>query len=418
MKIGIDVSGVVRLTNGANLKTSRHLIILTYANQKDLSTLTDAATLATKIRSPAFGGEEAFQAIVGKVKPLMQINGDSSLEDLGHISKLIPGLPEEEQRGFEQEVIKGVLAQTIEAKQVAEFAQENFRSVTGHNGLLLAFLANGTTHSMETLTVLREAIYPDMGGDSDEKVFMTIQQMMADGLANKLKEAETLPLEELGQLAKMIHDGNDGSGSQEAEDTVISVAVKQVSTAEEAADFAGKFGTKTGRHRFIIAWVNEHGVSSEEDVSMLKNAIRCSPLYGGRAKSALLKAAEQAGVEIDVDAFFEGQGGNGSSNPLEALLGGDVPRGMPHPMQLLSMLEGGGDGMPSELKAMLAQAMGGNGVSNAAGLERALQEAKEDGRLETVKIDGHTIEEIMANPDLAMFGQEGFEVIQKFAPTA
>jgi len=126
----------------------------------------------------------------------------------------------------------------------------------------------------------------------------------------------------LAKLAEGITDpkNTEGEASKKWEDLVIENALPKVKSAGEAARFSEHFGTKTGRHRFLIAYVKENGIETEEDAAAILFFVRSFRYHGQEVVNTVKEAAAARNLDIGKPlAFFENSL-KSRGNPIMAAL--------------------------------------------------------------------------------------------------
>jgi len=91
-----------------------------------------------------------------------------------------------------------------------------------------------------------------------------------------------------------------GEGPVKLEEEIISLAMPMIKDADGAADLAKNFGTASGRHRTILAYVKERGVPDLACAVTLYSVFDGDwTNYGVDARVAVLRQARENGVDID-----------------------------------------------------------------------------------------------------------------------
>ncbi len=315
--LAASVNDVVIVNNHGFDFTTRPIFLRVYAEQEgSVCSLEEGAALMGALECGGEDGQKAKEAIMAATKPHMKVPEGSTLEQLDEMAKLVHGgFPEADRLAFEQSAINAVLANRPTPQQVADFAKKSMQTVSGYDGLLVAYVtSNDISHTLKGLAIIRDGIRNDlMGlfhGKSNKKVKVALAAAIRPIFVEHISHAADLTLDQLRDLA-MLDSAYVGEeeGLRALENHITNNIFPEngqhkINTAKEAADFAKNFCTPTGRHRFIIFYCEGLVVSTPEDVDVLREAIKGNLHYGGRAKLALLEAARKEGVKIDVDTFL------------------------------------------------------------------------------------------------------------------
>ena len=133
-------------------------------------------------------------------------------------------------------------------------------------------------------------------------------------IREKLESASSL--DQLAALAQSIRDTvGDGSGSRNCEDLVIKkgLVLLDAKGLPEAVELAKSFRTKTGRHRFLIAYTKKFGVNSVNDGAELLQIVRSAKLFGEDAMLVIVSKATPLCNDIDDYCLLAEQVDEGSS---------------------------------------------------------------------------------------------------------
>ncbi len=242
--------------------------------------------------------------IINASTQALSIPEGAGLEKIGEIAKisteLIPGT--KERLLLEEATTDAVLLYLYSCVDARNYAEKFLRgNVSGISTLITAYAQEKLDSLSDAVYLMGMTIVPSEMMTDDVSAIIKSTRMeiyqTALGLLGENRSVVSIP--QLKSFAEMIVPlSDDGSDTEEVENRFNSFVLKGDIDSSLAVEMADAFGTKSGRHRFLSAYLDSLGEKpfTQDDLDKITVALQTISFGGAKVYVKLYMLANQKGL--------------------------------------------------------------------------------------------------------------------------